>query len=356
MKIETDESFYKSDDGIYQRSSAIKTFESCSWTYYCNYFLKIPQADNNGALMGNVCHSFFECLLNPRHKAFFTSITAKGTVCAETATERLVRKLIKRNRLPATKEVFDKIDSMILVGLKTDFYVKGAKIVGKEYRFKIKNESPKYSLYGTIDKIALTKKHIIIDDFKSSKMKYSGEDAESGIQALVYSLACSKLWPDRKPKVRFVFLQYPDEPHQEAEFTEEQLKGFEYYLEAMQKKFDSFSEKDAYKNFAADQPIPEDGSFGGRLSCGYAKKLGQLKKDGSLMWHCPYKFAFKYFQFKKDGKVIKSYLKKADIILGEGETIEEVDYAGCPRYRDTVNQIPDTKIAVFQNKNVLDDF
>jgi len=356
MKIETDASFYNTDSKInYQRSSALKTFSSCSWQYYCNYFLKIPQMDNEGALQGNVCHSFFECLLEKRRKPIFKVITKAGTVKASPAAYRLVRKLIKKNKLPATDKIFDRIDKMILVGLNSDFYVKGGKIVGKEYRFKIENESPKYNIYGTIDKISLFEKEkiVLIDDYKSSKVKYSGEDKESGIQALVYSLACKKIWPEYTPKVRFHFLQFPEEPVQEASFTDEALAGFEHYLAETQLRVDSFSEKAAYLNFAADQPIPADGSFGGKLSCGFAQRPKQLKKDGSPMWACSFKFAFTYYIVKKDEKFVSAHLKKEDIILKEGESIEENQYQGCPRYRDV---IPDTAISKLNTVNVLDDF
>lgn len=286
----------------------------------------------------------------------FKVITQAGTVKASPAAHKLVEKLIRRNGLPPTEAIFNKIDQMILVGLNSDFYVKGGKIVGKEYRFKIENENPRYFIYGTIDKISLKEKGKIcqIDDYKSSKMKYSGEDKESGIQALLYSLACKKLWPDYKPKVRFHFLQFPDEPIQEVEFSDEALAGFEHYLAEMQVRVDDFSEQAAYLNFAADQPIPDDNSFGGKLSCGFAKKPGQLKKDGTVMWACPFKFAFTYYVVKKDGKIIHTSLKKDKITLEEGEEIEEVKYLGCPRYQDRVNEIEKPKVTQFVS--VLDDF
>jgi len=357
MKIQTDASFYHSEE-VFQRSSALKTFDSCSWSYYCNYVLKIPHSDNQGALMGNVCHSFFECLLHEQHKKLFKLILKAKTVCGAPATERYVRKLIKKNKLPQTETIFDKIDAMMLVGLNTDFYVKGGKLVGNEFRFKIKNESPKYSIYGTIDKISLMENEKVaqIDDYKSSKMKYSGEDKDCGVQALIYSLACKKLFPDYKPKVRFIFLQYPDDPIQYAEFSDDVLKGFEYFLENTQKKFEEFTEKHAYLNFAADQGIPTDGSFGGTLSCGFAKKTGQLKKDGTLMWHCPFKFAYTYYKVKKEGKLVQAYLNKQDIVLKDGETMEEARYDGCPRFRDRVDDIPDAKIIKPNTVDFLDDF
>jgi len=357
MKIETDATFYKSDE-IFQRSSALKTFDSCSWSYYCNYVLKLPHMDNQGALMGNCCHSFFECMLHPRHKKSFKPIIREETVCAVPAAERYVRKLIIKNKLPQTDTIFNKINAMILVGLKTDFYVKGGKIVGNEFRFKWKNESPRYSIYGTIDKVSLIEKGKIvqIDDFKSSKMKYSGEDKDSGVQALLYSLACKKLWPEYKPKVRFFFLQFPEDPIQYAEFSDDVLKGFEYYLENTQKKFEQFTERDAYLNFAADQGMPSDGSFGGKLSCGFAKKPGQLKKDGTSMYHCPFKFKYNYYVLVRDGKDIKSSLKKEELIPQDEETIETRYYDGCPRFRDKLDSMTAPKIIRPVQVCLLDDF
>jgi len=354
VKIETDASFYVSDGDNYQRSSALKTLESCSWSYYCRYVLDLPQEDNRGALQGNCCHSFFECLLNPRHKHFFKPIVKAKTVCAHPATERLVKKLIKKNHLPPDKEIFDKIDAMILVGLNTDFFIKGSKIIGREYRFKIKNESPKYNIYGTVDVIALKDEFIIIQDYKSSKMKFSGSDEHSSIQALMYSLAVKKLYPDKTPIVRFIFLQFPENPVQEVKFSDDTLKGFEHYLAATQETVDNFTEKDAYSNFAADKGMPKEG-FSGKLMCGFSNKHGELKKDGTLKWKCPFKLAFFYHVLIKDNKIIKSAFKSEELHPADGETIEKRTYSGCPKFRNVINDLPETQIKNFDTSNVLDD-
>ena len=311
MKIETDSSFYQTDE-TYLRSSAIKSFESCSWLYWMQYVQKVPQIDNRGALQGSVCHSFFECLINPRHKHIFNKIMFFGTIKRTGSAERLVRRLMKKENLPNEQEIFDKIDSMIMVGLKTDFNVEGWKIVGVEYRFKIKNEDPYYRLYGTMDKVAKKEKEkeILIQDYKSSKLRYSGEDAESNIQALCYCLACKKTWPEYHPKIRFLFLQYPENPVMEMEFTDEVLAGFEHYLSNLQSKIDTFNEKSAWLNFAYDKGMPTDNSFSGRLCCGFATYNGQLKKDGSPMWCCSYRVSADYFVIVKDGKIIQSHREK----------------------------------------------
>ena len=41
-------------------ASRIKTLETCSWSYWCNYHLRVPQKQNEGALRGTVCHLAFE--------------------------------------------------------------------------------------------------------------------------------------------------------------------------------------------------------------------------------------------------------------------------------------------------------
>jgi hypothetical protein len=187
-------------------------------------------------------------------------------------------------------------------------------------------------------------------------MKYSGEDKDSGIQALMYSLACKKLWPDYRPKLRFIFLQYPNDPIQYAEFSDDVLRGFEYYLANTQEKLENFTEKDAMLNFAADQPIPSGGEFGGRLQCGFAAKEGELKKDGTLKWKCPFKLAYDYYIVKEGEKVIKSCLKKEEISLKEGQSIEVKHFLGCPRFRDAVASLPDVKAITPIKDDFLDDF
>lgn len=355
MKQVTDASFYQSTTGNFIRSSAIKTLESCSWLYHCAYTLKLPSVNNNGALMGNVCHSFFECLLHDRHHHFIEKILVGNSVKAEKATERLVIKLIKNNDLPSTSEIFDKIDNMIVVGLKSDFLVKGGKIVGNEYRFKIQNESPKYNIFGTIDRITIKGKNIFIDDFKSSKKKYEGEEVSANVQALMYSLAATKLWPKLKPIVRFIFLQFPENPIIQVEFKKEILAGFEEYLASIQTTIDNFTMSDAKNNFAADKNYGTN-TFSGKLVCGFASRPGQLKKDGTKMYYCPFKFPYDYYVSVKEGVVIRSALTLQELAEESVENIEKRHYDGCPRWSQPINDLITPKVVIEKKTNVLDDF
>src|SRR6478735_2732864 len=96
-------------------ASRLKTFQSCSWQYYCKYVLKLPDTTNNGALMGTECHTVFECLLKPRHKKLYDAVmTAPMTITNAPSIERHVKAYMKKHSLP--EELFNKIDTMIVVG------------------------------------------------------------------------------------------------------------------------------------------------------------------------------------------------------------------------------------------------
>lgn len=105
-------------------ASRIKTLETCSWTYWANYHLKLPQKNNSGAMRGTICHLVFELLLSPKHKKHFKSIMKSGNIEASPAITRLVDKHVKKDKL--NEEDREMIGNMILVGLNQDFLVKKA--------------------------------------------------------------------------------------------------------------------------------------------------------------------------------------------------------------------------------------
>jgi hypothetical protein len=339
-------------------ASRIKTLESCSWLYWCNYHLKLPKMENDGARKGTICHNIFELLLAPKNRKIYNEIIAADSIKIRPSIGKLITKYAKLLGLVLTPENLLQIETMILVGLKTDFFVEGGQVIKPEYQFEIVNDGPRYYIKGFIDKPAIRGMELVIDDFKSSKKQFSGEDHESNIQALIYSLAAKKIWPDFKPTVRFIFLQYPDNPIQAVEYNNDVLKGFELYLAHVQELVDRFSETDAKSNFAADKPAPSSGEFKGKLLCGFAKTKGQLKKDGTKMWHCDYKFPFDYWVVKdKNGNLVSTAFDKNKIKLKDGETIELAHYSGCPRFNSVaMNDLEAPLKGQRKFANVLDDF
>ena len=314
-------------------ASKIKTFESCSWKYWCNYHLKLPQENNDGARRGTVCHLVFELLVKKRHKKHFDLIVSGNSLSASPAVARLVRKsLVKEEGY--SEENYLLCEEMILVGLDNDFYGSKGAVNSPEKEFLLENDDPKYKIRGFIDKPIEYDKKVKIVDYKSSKNKFNKKELNSNVQAMTYTLASKKLWPKLKNViVEFLFLRFPKSPSQQIRFSKEQLSGFEYYLEHIYKIINNFKESDAKSNFASEQPMPKrDEGFCGPLNCGFAKHKGQLKKDGTLMWHCPFKFDFEYYSLvNENGDLIKNSFEKDKLDETKGE-IQLKKYKGCPAH------------------------
>jgi hypothetical protein len=341
-------------------ASKIKTFENCSWMYWVNYHLKFPQTKNDGSRKGDVCHQTFELLINrEKHGHIVEKVVKAATITAHKPLERLVRRYAKETGLEDNYENFHHLDEMIICGLNADFYVKGGVLLGAEFKFDFVDSQNRFHLKGFIDKPFIVGKRMVIDDYKSSKKKFEGEEEESNVQALIYSYSCAKLFPHLEPEVRFIFLQFPDDPIMRLKFSPEALTGFEGYLEMIQKKVENFELKNAYDHFAADHNPPK-GEFKGKLLCGFASFPGELKKDGKIKWVCPYKFPRDYFSVKKEGEILYSSFEKETIKLKPGEVIEKLHYGGCPRHANRLGDMPAAPVVAqritSQRFDPLEDF
>lgn len=314
-------------------ASRIGTLDKCSWTYWCKYHLHLPDSTNAGALRGSVCHLVLELLLKPRHKKHFDSITQKQTIKASPAVDKTVIKFLKANGIH-DEENYSLCDSMIYAALSHDFFGgEGAHIDKPEEEFRIENKDPEYNICGFIDKPIQYKKTKTVEiiDYKTSKQKFKGEELESNVQALMYSLAAKKLWPKmKKVIVRFLFLRFSRSPIQELEYTNEQLKGFEYYLEHVNKVIDNFDENSAKSNFATNN--------GNHWLCGPAKSG----------WICPFYNPFSYYVLLDDKKSVMKSSHKNEFVVKEGQIVEKREYKGCPQ--KNCSAIDHSK------ENVVDDF
>ena len=314
-------------------ASRIKTLETCSWVYWNNYHDKIPQSQNDGALRGTICHTVFELLLNPRHKKHYDNIIKKNSILGSKSITKLVKKL--KAKVGLNESNFEVLDQMIMVGLKHDFFgEKDGKIVQPEYPFEIKNDVPKYHIKGFMDKPIKSKNKMLIIDYKSSKAKFRGDDLEANIQAMMYSLASRKIWPKLKPIVRFLFLRFPKQPIQELEFSEDQIKGFEHYLEHINDYINKFDKTSAKANFAIDNDK-------NKWMCGIGN------------WRCPYRDSYEYYvKLNEKDQVVESNLdgKFKDI---KGYKIEKRKYEGCPKFTTEKNK---NDIFLGETEDPKDDF
>jgi hypothetical protein len=337
-------------------ASKIKTLQSCSWTYWSKYHLKLPDDSNDGASRGTICHAVFECLGNPRHKPHYKAIHKHQSAWKSKAVKRLVKITAKKLGV-LDKENLQLINEMIVNGVNYDFFGKDKEnpsegISEKDFNIVVEEGEKKYSIRGFIDKLFLYKKSgtALIRDFKTSKKVFSGKDRTDNLQDLMYSLAVKKLYPKfLSRRSEFLFLKFNLEEDLLGEkgegvvlmdeISDDELEGFEYFLTEIQSVIQAFSEDDAVTNFAAKQNYPKDGSFGGPLSCGFAKKPGQLKKDGTKMWHCSFKFPYSYWKLtNKDGDIIKTSKNKEDLekISSEGDEVQKMFYEGCPHWNSFI--------------------
>jgi hypothetical protein len=302
-------------------ASTVKQLEDCSYLHYAKKVLKFPDPGNQGAWIGGILHLICEVLHNERHKKYFNLLLTTKKLDSCPSIKRLVKKHLIKNGIES-QENYELIEMMLEVALNYDFYADGQQVLGIEKEFLIRSENPKYSIVGYIDKLVydpLTKKAQILD-FKSQKKAFKPDELDNNIQAFAYTLAIKKqLIPEAEDvSVKFILLRYPENPIQEPKkISDSQLAGFENYLAYMYNIVNNFSESEARRNFAYDNPKK-------RWLCG----------RGGEGWNCPARSAKDYYVLLNDGKVIKSAFEKAplDKIKKEGQTIEHRRYDGCPRF------------------------
>lgn len=302
-------------------ASKIKTLDTCSFLYHCQYVLKLPRVSNTGANLGTITHSVLEFLQNERHKKHLIKINENNTCKSSPAICRYIKFWLKK--FNEKLEEIDTIDQFLKVALSTDFLIKDFKLGEPEFKFEINNENPKYSIIGFIDQYAIKDDIIKIKDFKTQKRKFTKGEMEYNVQAMLYLVAAKKLWPNLKRGfVNFIMLRFKKDPVQIASYSDEKLKGFELYLEYLDSYLSEWSYDKAISNFAAE-------NVSKKMLCG--KEPNQFKEDGSKVWCCAYKRPFKYFALLDcNGQVIKSEFDKEDLKPKNGEVVKEMQFSGCP--------------------------
>jgi len=340
-------------------ASRIKTLQQCSWKYWCNYKLKLPDKSNDGASRGWICHLIFELLGSPRHKHHYDLIISKGSIFKSKAIAKLTLYHAKRLNVD-DEENLELIDSMTVNGLHCDFFGSDSSkpdqaISEKDFDIEISGDGISYRIKGFIDKLFLYEDNsfALIRDFKSSKQVFKGKEVTDNLQHLMYSLAVKHMYPEFKTReTEFLFLKFDltkDMFNQSGNgilkmsmVTDAELVGLEHELSEIQSYIDSFDEKKAVSNFAGSQPYPSDGTFGGPLACGkdgYKMRRGEpvLDKNGEpiVAFICSYRKPFSYYALKdSSGNVLKTcFTEDKQTLLAikeDDQTVELMEYKGCP--------------------------
>lgn len=333
-------------------ASKIKKAQSCSWSYWATYHLKVPDASNDGASRGWICHLIFELLGADKHRKIYDEIILKDSIFLCEPIKRLVGYHAKKLNVNDPDNL-KMIDDMTMAGLHFDFFGQARgepdEVISEQaFDISVDEAETLYRLRGFIDKLFFYKKEelAIIRDFKSSKSVFKGKEATDNLQDLIYTLAVRKLFPNfKKRQVEFLFLKFDLHASgnlKMAEISDTELAGLECYLTGVQSFLDQFDEFDAVSNFAGAQGYPADGSFGGPLMCGkdgfkISKGKPLLDDNGNpiVAYICPYRKPLDYIALKnKEGKIIRGFFldEKENIPINteEGEFVEEIHYSGCP--------------------------
>lgn len=348
-------------------ASKIKTMTSCSWLYWCKYHLKLPDKTNDGALKGSIVHLVLECLGKDRHKKHYDLILKEGTVCGSSAVERLIYKHAKSSNLLENPSNLEDIYDMAFRGVVYDFFGKKIgrpteTISEKEFELEIEEDDVRYKVKGFIDRLFMYKSKgiALIRDFKTNKKVYEGKEVTDNLQDYIYTLAVKKLYPKYKDvKMEFVFLKAMQSSQSSSgkwqivgssdsvltmrSKTEDELKGFEYELTDFQSYAENFTQETATSSLASEQGMPKDGSFSGRLLCGFAKKPNELKKDGSPKWYCSYKFPFDYYSvIDEKNQTKRSFFTEKEAIeyKQKKDKILKLQYTGCPSFNKPATPPP----------------
>jgi hypothetical protein len=299
--------------------SRLKTFSHCSQKYYATYFLKIPDAGNDGSNRGSCAHDTLELLGVPKRKDLTDKLIAEGTCKNHPALWRFVKNRAAKYKV-GDEENLNIIDGFLITGLKSGFWGPQGTIhtfIEKDFDIEVEGDGINCRIKGFIDKFfiyrALESLYIRGIDFKGSKKKHNEEDLTAG-QGLMYQLALWFLYPTIPLKeFDFVFLKFPKDPYQSyTPVKEGALMGYLYYLTEIQRQINAFTEKDIPSNYGKLNDKM-------RFLCGPAKSG----------WICPHQNPLDYFILLNDkGEIIKSSFKD-DFSPKERERVELKRYLGC---------------------------
>lgn len=347
--------------------SRIETLGTCSWSYWCNYHLMLPNESNSGSATGSAVHNLCETLAKNRkkHESKVNKIIEAGTVKAAPAVDRYLKILCAKEGYPYSREILNKdksaivlvedyVDPFVVVALKEEFYGREGEetLVELEHTLDYEDQERglRFIVRGFIDKVHIKKNKrgtvtsARVRDYKTSKTKFDISPKGKVLhQNLIYTMFAKDLWKKAKEfSMEYIFLQFPKNPMLiPPQVDDDIIEGYKYYLSDVFKKVNNFTINDAYEKFAADD-------YQGKFLCGkdgFAsitdKKTKRKIQTEFPAWKCIYKDPYEYFALSKNGKILRTAKKQEDLKLTQEENmgliggelkLEKMWYKGCPAY------------------------
>lgn len=294
-------------------ASRVKSLSKCSYAFYLSEIERLPERIWERTIIGTLVHSILECLRRPRHLKNYHMIVDKANRKVDYKASPSITRLINiyQRKYNIAQELIDDINGMLEVALvHYDFFFSGAKeIYPPEMEIIKRIGDARIKLI--IDASASFGNRGRITDYKSQKNRFTAEELEFNIQALLYASELEEKY-GIPFDVEFVMLRHPPtkrlpEKHIQRVFapTKEQVAGLREYIQFIYSKINNFTLEDAYRAPCTDE------SF-----CSYV---------------CSYRKPFDYFKIYKNNEFIRSIRDNGMTPqLNEGETMTKEHFSGCP--------------------------
>lgn len=313
-------------------ASRLKSLKQCSWKFWLNEVIKLPEATHPKTIVGSIAHSILEALKKQRHYKHYMMIIGKyddgsgflgpeaiPSIYNSPAVDRLVKFWLVKNPT-VTAELIESLDKMVLLVLEeTNFFDDGAtKVFDPEHEFLFKIDG-KYEIKGFLDKLAIYGPKGLITDYKTQGKKFTQDELDENIQAAIYQMYVYKFF-GVPADVEFVMLRHPPKGKDLKKHiqvvpakTPAELRGIEIYLMHMGKIFQDFTIEYARNNILGNDP--------------------DARKHGFCNYVCQFKDPFAYQSILDfEGKLVKNCGMDQTIELKQGESIEIRQHKGCPAF------------------------
>lgn len=306
-------------------ASRLKSLQQCSWKFYCNEVLKLPETIHPKTITGTCAHSILECLLNPRHKRHYDLVMSGSKSDQSIYNSPVIKRFVKiyQNKYRLDQVLIDDLDSMVMVVLQlTDYLEKQSdEAFPPEHEFLITIGEQNYQIRGFIDRLARKGDLYLIKDYKTQGKRFDEDELANNFQAAMYQLYIWKKFKSLST-VQFIMLRHPPtkrDPQKHIQVvrprTPEELAGFEEYLLFIGEIFSNFDQSHAQMHFCADDP----------------------KTKGFCTYVCQFRNALTYQSLlDKEGNLLKNVFLNETLTpdISKGETVEIRSYPGCPRFLD----------------------
>lgn len=184
-------------ENIYKRLSAskMKTFLECPRKFYYSYINRMPRRDTEIFTFGSAVHHALETVTIPRigNPSYFTQ---QDVEVAHQAFREYMCRAVDNSSVVEDTSLFPEGERLISEELaRKNKELQPEEILAVELEFDLEFEEG-VRIYGFIDKLVkLNETTLLVEDYKTSRVPLSWEEARTDEQLSMYDLAVRALYP-----------------------------------------------------------------------------------------------------------------------------------------------------------------